>query len=216
MALSLVFSRGEPYRKHYETAISKSKKTIKKPMVSGYDFPLKPPGSSWHDRAFLEAVQLPVRYRGVGVSWQNLFFRCTWEIWRIRFRYFLILFDTFFQYFPYVSDIFRMFGYFCNIFQYLATHFQQKSETCPFSNMLWENQFPKPEIGLVPENLTGTAPGVSTGESPCSIPGIQLQNWLVVWLPWILFSQKYWVANHPNWRSYFSEGWPNHQPENVG
>ena len=46
MALSLVFSRGEPYRKHYETAISKSKKTIKKPMVSGYDFPLKPPGSS--------------------------------------------------------------------------------------------------------------------------------------------------------------------------
>ena len=28
----------------------------------------------------------------------------------------------------------------------------------------------------------------------------------------ILFSQKYWVSNHPNWRSYFSEGWPNHQP----
>ena len=23
------------------------------------------------------------------------------------------------------------------------------------------------------------------------------------------------VANHPNWRSYFSEGWPNHQPENI-
>ena len=22
----------------------------------------------------------------------------------------------------------------------------------------------------------------------------------------------YWVSNHPNWRSYFSEGWPNHQP----
>ena len=22
----------------------------------------------------------------------------------------------------------------------------------------------------------------------------------------------YWVANHPNWLSYFSEGWPNHQP----
>ena len=29
---------------------------------------------------------------------------------------------------------------------------------------------------------------------------------------WILFSQKYWVANHPNRLSYFSEGWPNHQP----
>ena len=25
----------------------------------------------------------------------------------------------------------------------------------------------------------------------------------------------YWVANHPNWLSYFSEGWPNHQPEMV-
>ena len=23
----------------------------------------------------------------------------------------------------------------------------------------------------------------------------------------------YWVANHPNWRSYFSGGWPNHQPD---
>ena len=23
----------------------------------------------------------------------------------------------------------------------------------------------------------------------------------------------YWVANHPNWLSYFSEGWPNHQPD---
>ena len=30
--------------------------------------------------------------------------------------------------------------------------------------------------------------------------------WLVVWLPFFEFSQKYWVANHPNWRSYFSEG----------
>ena len=29
---------------------------------------------------------------------------------------------------------------------------------------------------------------------------------LVVWLPSILFSQKYWVSNHPNWLSYFSEG----------
>ena len=28
-----------------------------------------------------------------------------------------------------------------------------------------------------------------------------------------LFSQKYWECHHPNWLSYFSEGWPNHQPE---
>ena len=25
----------------------------------------------------------------------------------------------------------------------------------------------------------------------------------------------YWVYNHPNWRSYFSEGWLNHQPEII-
>ena len=25
----------------------------------------------------------------------------------------------------------------------------------------------------------------------------------------------YWVANHPKWLSYFSEGWPNHQPVHV-
>ena len=35
---------------------------------------------------------------------------------------------------------------------------------------------------------------------------------LVGGLEHFLFSQKYWVANHPNWLSYFSEGWPNHQP----
>ena len=41
-------------------------------------------------------------------------------------------------------------------------------------------------------------------------------TWLVVWLPWSLFSQKYWVAiiipiDVPN----FSEGWPNHQPDSY-
>ena len=30
-----------------------------------------------------------------------------------------------------------------------------------------------------------------------------------------LIKPIYWVSNHPNWRSYFSEGWPKHQPENV-
>ena len=35
-------------------------------------------------------------------------------------------------------------------------------------------------------------------------------SWLVVWN--ILNFPIYWVANHPNGRSYFSQGWPNHQP----
>ena len=30
----------------------------------------------------------------------------------------------------------------------------------------------------------------------------------MVWLPSILFSQKSWECHHPNWLSYFSEGWP--------
>ena len=31
-----------------------------------------------------------------------------------------------------------------------------------------------------------------------------------------LCSQKFWECHHPNWPSYFSEGWPNHQPVLVG
>ena len=27
-------------------------------------------------------------------------------------------------------------------------------------------------------------------------------HWLVVWLPSILFSQKYWECHHPNWRNH--------------
>ena len=33
--------------------------------------------------------------------------------------------------------------------------------------------------------------------------------WLVVWLPSILFSQKYWECHHPNWRTHiFQRGGP--------
>ena len=35
--------------------------------------------------------------------------------------------------------------------------------------------------------------------------------WLVVWLPFFFFHLN-WVSNYPNWLSYFSEGWLNHQP----
>ena len=32
--------------------------------------------------------------------------------------------------------------------------------------------------------------------------------WLVVWLPRILLSQKYWECRHPNWRTHiFQKGW---------
>ena len=29
-----------------------------------------------------------------------------------------------------------------------------------------------------------------------------LRSWLVVWLPFLAFSQKYWVSNHPNGRTH--------------
>ena len=32
----------------------------------------------------------------------------------------------------------------------------------------------------------------------------------MVWL--LFYFPIYWEFHHPNWRSYFSEGWPNHQP----
>ncbi len=78
-------------------------------------------------------------------------------------------------------------------------HFEKFSETCPyFSQCVWEhisktlnsfqsqrlvhifptsswkNQFPNPEIGLVPENLGNTSryPLVNQCESPCSLSEI--------------------------------------------
>ena len=38
-------------------------------------------------------------------------------------------------------------------------------------------------------------------------------SWLVVWLPFFIFPNI--GNNHPNWLSYFSEGWPNHQPDRI-
>ena len=46
----------------------------------------------------------------------------------------------------------------------------------------------------------------------CATP--YMQFWLVVWLPFF-FIFPYIGNNHPNWLSYFSEGWPNHQPELI-
>ena len=36
--------------------------------------------------------------------------------------------------------------------------------------------------------------------------------WLVGGLEHEFYFLIYWVSNHPKWLSYFSEGWPNHQP----
>ena len=48
---------------------------------------------------------------------------------------------------------------------------------------------------------TISTPLRNCGEASPQVP--QMIFWLVVWLPSILFSQKYWVANHhPNWRSH--------------
>ena len=39
-----------------------------------------------------------------------------------------------------------------------------------------------------------------------------IDHCLVGGLVAIFYFPIYWVANHPNWLSYFSEGWPNQQP----
>ena len=41
---------------------------------------------------------------------------------------------------------------------------------------------------------------------------IVIYHWLVVWNIHFIFPFS-WEFHHPNWRSYFSEGWPNHQPD---
>ena len=47
---------------------------------------------------------------------------------------------------------------------------------------------------------------------PIQKPGyiVDICCWLVVWN--IFYFPIYWECHHPNWLSYFSEGWPNHQP----
>ena len=54
--------------------------------------------------------------------------------------------------------------------------------------------------------MTGGSPISGNLQKIAMLP----HNYLVggEWLPWILFSHSYWVANHPNWLSYFSEGLP--------
>ena len=49
------------------------------------------------------------------------------------------------------------------------------------------------------------------GESyqPCS------HNWMTGWWFGTCFIFPYIGNNHPNWLSYFSEGWPNHQPDDF-
>ena len=40
----------------------------------------------------------------------------------------------------------------------------------------------------------------------------EVETYLVGGLVAIFYFPIYWESNHPNWLSYFSEGWPNHQP----
>ena len=40
-----------------------------------------------------------------------------------------------------------------------------------------------------------------------------VENWLMVWN--IFYFSIYWECHHPNWLSYYSEGWLNHQGENT-
>ena len=47
------------------------------------------------------------------------------------------------------------------------------------------------------------------------VSSFRWETYLVGGLEHQFYFPIYWVANHPNWLSYFSEGWPNHQPACV-
>ena len=80
------------------------------------------------------------------------------------------------------------------------------------NHRLWKQQ----PAGIITCPLASWQPGYcrfgeSMGENcRCSLN----QYSLVVWLPFF-YVPIYWVANHPNWLSYFSEGRPNHQSEYI-
>ena len=53
------------------------------------------------------------------------------------------------------------------------------------------------------------------GIDPYGLKDTQSQfadDFLVGGLVAIFYFPIYWVSNHPKWLSYFSKGWPNHQP----
>ena len=71
-------------------------------------------------------------------------------------------------------------------------------------------QYSVPRLGLISQQKRGMTGDIR--ETLCEL-WEQKWDWLVVWN--IFYFPIYWVANHPNWRSYFSEGWPNHQPGEI-
>ena len=62
------------------------------------------------------------------------------------------------------------------------------------------------------EPCGGDTTGVLERFQNCQFRGSFDDFCLVGGLEHFLFSHILGISNHPNWRSYFSEGWPNHQP----
>ena len=94
---------------------------------------------------------------------------------------------------PLVKDIWRFFG--GKLWCFPATWSLANPGRALKSRNDWQNW---PLKGLLERNI-----------SWCLMAS-HMSFWLVVWLPFFIF--PYIGNNHPNWRSYFSEGWPNHQP----
>ena len=60
--------------------------------------------------------------------------------------------------------------------------------------------------GTVPKSLGSSW----LGNGGLTWANLGMDSWLVVWN---MFYFPYIRNNNPNWLSYFSEGWPNHQPD---
>ena len=112
-------------------------------------------------------------------------------------------------------------SHFPKIFQFFSQGFPFLSHGCPFFFV----PFPLSAFDRPPKRPDSSElseePHLRQGKNvrwggpwPSGIPiewmVLFVVYWLVVWN--IFYFPIYWVANHPNWLSYFSKGWPNHQP----
>ena len=164
--------------------------------------------SGWNHRVFLSAFQPWIFFTIVSYG----FHPCP------------IVFPSFLQLFPGCLLDFPMFSYAVFSRAWLSrTAFLQKNIRSPFlqpfcglsrfSIFFWPSPIAASGLGRMGfrsiENLVGESSGIFRSVAWDYDPS----GW---WFGTFgLFSQKYWVANHPNWLPYFSEGWLNHQPAMI-
>ena len=78
------------------------------------------------------------------------------------------------------------------------------------------------DLGAFSRDLGASSPSFPMDVHLFTVPGwwfgchVLFSHILGTILVAIFYFPIFWVSNHPNWLSYFSEGWPNHQPGTNG